>query len=424
MAGSNGTLPPLAFLKEETLQALLKVLNTDEDRALVVGGAVRNALMGEAVEDIDIATQSLPDKVTELCEAAGFRVAPTGIEHGTLTVVVDHVPYEVTTLREDVETDGRRAVIRYTRDFAHDAERRDFTFNALYAEANGTLVDPVGGLEDLKERRLRFVGDPDIRIREDYLRILRFFRFFARYGHGAPDRAAISAIVRLRDGLEGLSAERVWAELKKTLTARNAERALLWMRQTGVYQRVLPESGDMDLFPRLRAVEEAGGFPPDPLTRLMALLPAHEDRSDKLAIRLKLSNAERERLKAAWEAQLPSDLFTAESEPKWRTFFYRHGARGVTDRAMVDAARGLASDPPVTVPYRMADRLAWLGTAWEAWTKPELPVSGRDLIDLGADPGPTMGKVLKTLEADWVQSDFQLQRDALLERAKALLGSG
>src|SRR5690606_10002862 len=212
------------------------------EEARIAGGAVRNALFGEPVADVDIATTTPPQETVRRAEAAGFKAVPTGFEHGTVTVVAEGRPFEVTTLRADVETDGRRARVVFGRDWQADAERRDFTINALYAEADGTVVDLVGGLADIAARRLRFIGDAEARIREDYLRILRFFRFFAWYGEGRPDAEGLKACARLKGGLSGLSAERVWAETKKLLSAPDPSRALLWMRQTGVLAASLAES--------------------------------------------------------------------------------------------------------------------------------------------------------------------------------------
>src|SRR5690606_26477555 len=227
---------------DPALQRLLAVLSADDEEARVAGGAVRNALLGQEVADIDIATTCVPDETIRRAEAAGFRTVPTGYEHGTVTVVADKHAYEVTTLRADVETVGRRASVLFGRDWQADAERRDFTINGLYAEADGTVVDLVGGLADIEAKRLRFIGDPETRIREDYLRILRFFRFFAWYGEGRPDAEGLKACARLKEGLSGLSAERVWAETKKLLSAPDPSRALLWMRQTGVLAASLAES--------------------------------------------------------------------------------------------------------------------------------------------------------------------------------------
>ncbi|TIN11824.1 MAG: hypothetical protein E5Y59_15405, partial [Mesorhizobium sp.] len=232
-------------------------------------------------------------------EAAGFKAVPTGIEHGTITIVAGGKPFEVTTLRADIETDGRRAKVSFGRDWKADAERRDFTINALYAEADGTIVDLVGGIADIEARRLRFIGDPEARIREDYLRILRFFRFFAWYGDGRPDAEGLKACARLKEGLGQLSVERVWSELKKLLSAPDPSRALLWMRQAGVLTSVLPESEKwgIDAIHALTRAEKDLGWTPDPLLRLEAIVPPDAARMKTLAERLRFSVSEAGRLR-------------------------------------------------------------------------------------------------------------------------------
>ena len=286
------------WLADQDLQAVLAILNRDGEQARIAGGAVRNALFGQAVSDIDIATTCLPDEAARRAEKAGFKVVPTGIDHGTVTIISDGHPFEVTTLRQDVETDGRRAKVRFGRDWHADAERRDFTINGLYAEPDGKVVDLVGGIADIEKRVLRFIGEPEARIREDYLRILRFFRFFAWYGSGRPDAAGLKACARLKHGLDGLSAERIWAELKKLLTAPDPSRALLWMRQAGILSAVLPESEKwgIDAIHGLIAAEEALGWHADPLLRLAAIIPPDAERTAGMASRLRFSNTESARI--------------------------------------------------------------------------------------------------------------------------------
>lgn len=387
----------------------------DGDEAWLVGGCVRNALMGEAPSDIDIASQALPETVMERARAAGIKAVPTGIEHGTVTLVVDHAPIEVTTLRRDVQTDGRRAVVAFSRDLAEDAGRRDFTMNALYVDQNAELHDPVGGLADLEARRVRFIGDAAKRIQEDYLRTLRYFRFYGWYGHGAPDRDAIKAIVANNAGLASLSAERVWAELKKILLSPHVTRSLLWMRQTGVYQIVLPESGDMDGFARFMRLEEATGVYPDPLLRLMGLLPPKaSERVKNLAERLKLSSAERDRMMAAMETDAALDSLSLSEPKRLRTALYEHGERAMRDVLFLQAARALDVDPEQDLPDGEADRVTRMWNLSDTWTKPSMPVSGKDLLMRGVPAGPQLGSALKMMEGAWVASDFTMTRAELL----------
>lgn len=404
------------WLRDASLQKLLAVLSADGEQARIAGGAVRNTLLGQPVADIDIATTNLPPATSRKAMAAGFKTAPTGIEHGTITVIADGVAFEVTTLRADVETDGRRAKVAFGRDWTRDAERRDFTINALYAEADGTVVDLVGGLADLESRTLRFIGDAEQRIREDYLRILRFFRFFAWYGAGRPDASGLKAATRLKDGLEVLSTERVWSELKKLLAAPDPSRALLWMRQTGVLTKVLPESEKwgIDAIHGLVAAEGDLGWPADALLRLEAIVPPDAPRLDAMAKRLKLSNGETQRLQDwAGTRAVPAET----TELQLQKLLYSGKPGGISDRlklALASARARAANDNSALVE---AGGYARLLKSAAAWNRPRFPLKGADLATLGFSEGPTMGKALKDLETVWVDSGFQMSRGALLERA-------
>lgn len=417
---SAATIPGAAgWLHDAELQKLLAVLSAGGEQARIAGGAVRNALLREPVADIDIATTNLPAETVARAEAAGFRTAPTGIEHGTVTVIAERAPYEVTTLRADVETDGRRAKVVFGRDWRHDAERRDFTINALYAEADGAVVDLVGGLADLESRTLRFIGDADARIREDYLRILRFFRFFAWYGRGRPDAEGLKACARLKDGLDGLSAERIWSELKRLLAAPDPSRSLLWMRQAGVLTKALPESEKwgIDAIHGLVAAESSLDWAADPMLRLEAIVPPDGERMDGLSKRLKLSNAEAARLENWALNTLPAADTT---DVAMRKTIYRGDRQGLADRlriALAGARSRAANDDAALVQAAGYARLLKLVDAWEA---PAFPVSGADLIGRGQNKGPELGQTLKSLEAAWVDSGFKLTRDALLERAASI----
>ena len=409
------------WLDEPDLQTLLSVLNADGEQARIAGGAVRNALLGEPVADVDIATTNLPDETVRRAESAGFKTVPTGAEHGTITVISGGKPFEVTTLRADVETDGRHAKVVFGRDWKADAERRDFTINALYAEADGTVIDLVEGITDLDRRMLRFIGDAETRIREDYLRILRFFRFFAWYGSGRPDAEGLKACARLKDGLPRLSAERIWSEIKKLLSAPDPSRSLLWMRQAGVLTSVLPETEKwgIDAIHALVRAEADLGWPVDPLLRLAAIVPPDAARMKTLGDRLRLSNAEADRL-VQWAATPKIEPKVTEGELSKR--LYRGNLQGHLDRLRLDlaAARGRAQqDDKALVEAGGYFRL--LSHA-QKWQKPQFPLRGGDLAPLGVE-GARLGALLKALEAEWVDSGFSLESDALLKRAADSLNS-
>ncbi len=370
--------------------------------ARFVGGCVRNALLGEPVSDVDIATQLTPDEVEAACRAAGLGVHPTGVEHGTLTITANHKPFEVTTLRRDVETDGRRAVVAFTQDWAEDAQRRDFRMNAIYADREGVIFDPTGGLQDIAERRVVFVGDADTRIREDYLRILRFFRFQAWYGREAPDAAGLEACGRLRAGLAGISAERIWVETKKLLGAPAPLATLEAMAAGGVLGQLFPEAKGLGLLTRLVTLETYEQLAPDVMTRFLSLFWQDGEAVRAVAARLKVSNEERDRLgrAAADTTPLHAESTTAEIHAA----VYRSGWQVVRDKAMLGWAE--------------SDDIAWaeMLVVAETWPAPTLPLSGADLLAAGREPGPAIGEALRKAEEAWISSDFILNREELLSR--------
>ena len=370
--------------------------------ARFVGGCVRNALLGEPVSDVDIATQLTPDEVERVMRAANIAVHPTGIEHGTLTVVADHQPFEVTTLRRDVETDGRRAVVAFTEDWSEDAQRRDFRINALYADRTGQIHDPTGGgLDDLQQRRIIFVGDPETRLREDYLRILRFFRFYAWYGHGEPDAAGLAACAKLRAGLDSISVERIWMEMKKLLAAPVPMRGLSAMESSGVLAQLFPEAKGLGLLGKLVALEAAQGFAPDPMLRFLSLFWKDAPAVHAVANRLKLSTEERQRLN--WSAKDETPLSETKPAADLHAAIYRVGAQVVRDRALLGWAESGA--PAWAAVVDMAD----------TWKRPLLPLSGADLLAAGLSQGPAMGQGLRRAEEAWIASDFTLDKTALLK---------
>ncbi|TPL92588.1 CCA tRNA nucleotidyltransferase [Mesorhizobium sp. B2-3-12] len=410
------------WLTDKHLRRLLGALSEGGEEARVAGGAVRNALMGQPVADIDIATTCLPQETIRRAEAEGFKTVPTGIEHGTITVVAGGKPYEITTLRADVETDGRRAKVSFGRDWKLDAERRDFTINALYAEADGRVVDLVGGIADIEARRLRFIGDPEARIREDYLRILRFFRFFAWYGDGRPDAEGLKACARLKEGLAQLSAERVWSELKKLLSAPDPSRALLWMRQASVLTAALPESEKwgIDAIHGLTRAEKDLGWTVDPMLRLAAIVPPDAARMKTLAERLRFSTSEADRM-LRWALSTAVEPKTTEGELAKR--LYRGDRQGFVDRLRLSLASArvrAVDDNDALLEAGGFSRLLAFALKWE---RPEFPLRGADLTALGATPGPKLGEVLKNIEAEWIEAGFAPDRDALLERAAQALAA-
>ena len=407
---------PFAFLKEPGVVRLFDAF--PEGSLRVVGGAVRNALLGEAVADVDFATQLEPKAVAEVLEGAGIRSVPTGLAHGTVTAVHEGTPYEITSLRRDVETDGRRAVVAYTEDWAEDAQRRDFTMNALYMDREGEVFDPTGlGLEDVKARKLRFVGDADARVKEDYLRVLRFFRFMAHYaGDATVDADALRACRENVKGLGSLSAERVWAELKRLLSARDPLRAVRTMRQQGVLSALVPEADNVEGLEAYVALERREALPVDPLRRLMSLSARLPLPMLTLARRLKLSNAERDRLKAWADSQSPIDHLVDPITPDRERLaaIYRESKEVVMDRAILRAA---GERDAMKSAYFMS-----LADLAMGWTKPVFPVSGKDLKKAGFASGKGMGRTLKALEALWVKSGFMAEKAQLLAAAKMMGG--
>lgn len=374
-----------------------------------VGGCVRNTLMGRDVDDIDVATQLTPHQVTEIATKAGFAAHPTGIEHGTVTVVVKHKPFEVTTLRRDVSTDGRRATVAFTEDWAEDAQRRDFRINALYADASGEIHDPTGGgLDDARAGRVIFIGDAHQRLREDYLRILRFFRFNAWYAKGPIDPHGLQACADEVKGLDSLSAERVWKEVKKLLGAHDPRAAWEGMEAIEVRARALPEMSDRPRLKALMSLEVDLMLPIDAMTRVAASLPDQES-GKTLARRLKLSNEERDRLVAALGDDVKITSYMSLRE--MRRAIYTIGNAAFRDRVMVAwAAAG----------GEKAQQWRALTAHAQMWTPPKLPLSGDEVMAAGVPAGPKVGKVMREVEAWWIDADFPDDKLSVIERLKAV----
>jgi poly(A) polymerase len=380
------------WLRAPALQTVFRVIADAGGEARVAGGAVRNTLLKEPVADIDLATTLPPERVMAACKAAGLGVHPTGIDHGTVTVVAGGHPFEVTTLRHDVETFGRRASVTFTDDWQADALRRDFTMNALYCDARGKIYDYTNGYADILRKRVIFVGSPAKRIEEDYLRILRFFRFHARYGKGAPDKAGLASCIRHARGLDGLSAERVRQEMFKLMAAPGAVPTLKLMAKSGILRRLLAFTADWRVFGRL---------PPDPVLRLAVLAADPLSMKD----RWRLSNAEARRLEAIASFVPPTPALRLREQ---RIILYQIGPEAWRDLTRIAWARsGAAPDD------RRWKRLLRLP---DRWPIPALPVAGKDLIAAGMAPGPEIGDTLRRLEDWWVASDFKPGKDELLQR--------
>jgi len=381
---------------------VLQLLNDNGEEARVVGGAVRNALLGIPIGDVDIATTALPDEVIRRAKAAGIKSVPTGIAHGTVTLVIEGRPFEVTTLREDTETFGRKARVAFGRDWVGDARRRDFTINALSAGADGVVHDYVGGLDDIAARRVRFIGDAAQRIAEDYLRILRFFRMHAAFGAGEVDRAGYLACISGRAGLATLSAERVRMEMLKLLVADGATAAITAMAEGGLLLPVFGGVAYIGPFAAMIVAERVLGLKPDPIRRLAALAVAVTEDARRVAARIRLSNAETKTLDSMghrWWRLAGLD------ETRARRLLYRLGEDSYRNRLMLAWARAGGD----------ADSQSWrdLATLPQRWSAPKFPLKAADFLARGVAQGPALGHVLTLGEDAWLAADFPLDDAAL-----------
>lgn len=392
------------------LGRLLDVLDCDGEEGRAVGGAVRNALIDVPIHEIDVATTAVPDEVVRRAQAAGFKPVPTGIEHGTVTIVIDKHPFEVTTLRTDVETDGRHAKVVFGRDWREDALRRDFTMNALSAGRDGTVYDYTGGLDDLAVRRVRFIGDPAQRIAEDYLRILRFFRFHAVYGPGGPpDADGVAACIAGREGLDQLSRERLRMEIMKLVVGPHALPTLIVMGDAGLTLRILAGVTYLASFENMAKVEAAIGLAPDPVRRLAGLAVMVAEDANRLFQRLRLSNNEVKRLASmseGWHRISPS-----VGAHGARSLIYRLGPEAFIDHALLGWARSKAS----------AHDKDWhdLATLPERFSAPVFPLKGDDFIKRGIARGPELGIALRAAERAWIAEGFPMDAAALAAIADA-----
>jgi poly(A) polymerase len=388
-------LPDADWLKRADTQAVFAAIEAAGHQVRAVGGAVRNTLLGLAAADVDLATTARPEQTIAAAKAAGLAVIATGLQHGTVTVVSGHIPHEVTTLRADVATDGRHATVAFTDDWAADASRRDLTINALYCDRDGRVFDPLGGRADLEARRVRFIGDPAARIREDYLRILRFFRFHAEYAAGSPDPDGVAASIRERGGLARLSGERIHHELLRLLVAPAATGAAETMAHAGLLTELLGLVPRLGTLRRLAAIERRHGLPPSGSLRLAALTIGVDEDAAWLNRRLKVSAGELQLLERAGAAMgQPVSLSPADRKAQ----LYREGTTVYSGQTLLAWARsGSASNAPdwcaaLTLPSR--------------WIAPKLPVGGAEVIALGVQPGPRIGRILAAFETWWIAAGF------------------
>lgn len=405
-AGNLRRIAPQPWMVEPATLTVLGAFAAGGVEARFVGGSVRDALLGRPIGDIDIATPAPPERVIELLDKRGIKVVPTGLAHGTVTAITGTPPrhFEITTLRRDVETYGRRARVAFDADWAADAARRDFTINAIYLDPGGTIHDPVGGFADLRAGRIRFVGDPVTRITEDVLRILRYYRFEARFGIGKGDSQARAACRATAGLLPNLSAERIAQELVKLLESPDPAPALQMMQEDGVLAVILPEGRRLDRLRQMTAIEPE----PDPLRRLAALIDVDRENAGALAERLRFSNAWRDRLQ---DLAAPWPIDPQANTPAQRRALYSLGVERYRDLALLLAAEGAAS----------RDRLGELLALAREWTPPVFPLAGRDVTSLGVPAGPEVGRLLGAVHAWWEAGDFTADRAACLAYLQRLV---
>ena len=408
-----GHIDPPEWMRTAGAQKVAAALSGGGAPVRFVGGCVRDAVLGRRAKDLDLATPEPPQRVLELLADAGIRAIPTGIAHGTVTAVAGGEHFEITTLRRDVSTDGRHATVAFTGDWVEDAARRDFTINALFCDADGTLFDPMGGLADIETGTVRFVGDAATRIEEDHLRILRFFRFFAHYGKGAPDADGLAACTRLAPTLKTLSAERVAGEILGLLTAPGPAATVTLMADAGVMAQILPEATHIVALANLCAAEEAAGVEADSVRRLAALLGAPSgpdgDLARSAAERLKLSNAQGNRLT---QMMAPGVTIAARApEPELRRALYKLGREGFADAVLLTWAQ--SGDGGEAFSGHLVQTAKW--------PVPSFPLRGSDALTLGVAPGPRVGELLSEVEAWWIEGGLAASHGDCLAKLKELL---
>ncbi len=408
----EGKLDTHTWMTAPETVAVFDALTADGAVARFVGGCVRDAVLGRPVNDVDIATDATPETVLQLLKEAKLKAVPTGLLHGTVTAISGGKPYQITTLRRDVETDGRHAQVAFTDDWTEDAARRDFTMNALYSDPDGTLYDPMNGLDDARAGRVRFVGDPVRRIDEDRLRILRFFRFHAWFGSGDLDPAGLAACVTGAGGLSDLSAERVRTEMLRLLEALAPVRVFETMVARGILDALLPEATQFKRFDRLVEIETALDQA-DPVRRLGAVVSATGDNIHSISDRLRLSNMERDRLVAMLNCDAAPDPKLSEQES--RRMQYALGRRLYVDVALLRWAESTAQ----------TDAVAWIDTIHvaEQRMQPLFPLRGADIVEMGVAAGPEVGDLLAQVERWWIDDDFAATQSQCLAEVERIVSA-
>lgn len=409
-----GHIAPQDWMNHPATRAVLDALQVEGTAVRFVGGCVRDSLIARPVQDIDIATPDPPERVMELLQRAGLKAVPTGLQHGTVTAVSDHHPFEITTLREDVETYGRHAQVAFTDDWTADAARRDFTINAISCAPDGTVYDPFGGWSDLLAGRVRFVGEPGQRIQEDYLRLLRFFRFHAYYGQGPPDPEGLAAATVYAPHLKGLSAERVREELFKLLKAPDPAPVVQVMTDFRILAAVLPEATEAVRLTALVHWEQATGIAGEPVRRLAAVLARKGTDIDSITERLRLSRQERKHLAVLLDPA--ADHLPTPGQPL-HVALYRCGPELVRDRLLLATANRVTGGECVDI-TQLEAALAEM----RAWQAPQLPVGGADVQALGIPEGPQVGKLLRAVEDWWLAADLRPGREECLAKLRELAG--
>lgn len=407
-------IAPPDWMSEPDTARIFTTLKEAGHSVRFVGGCVRDTVAGRPVSDIDVATDAPPDRVLEVLGAAGIRAVPTGIEHGTITAIPETRPFEITTLRKDVETDGRHASVEFTNDWVEDASRRDFTFNAMSAEPNGKIYDYFDGLDDLKTGRVRFIGVALDRVAEDYLRVLRFFRFYAHYAKTEPDPESYAACRAAATHVETLSGERIWAELSRTLTAPAPGPVFQMMEDIGLLRLLLPVGRSVKRMEALAALETMVSFEPDPIRRLTALLQPNRSEASQIATRLRLSREDTHRLDDLNASRRESGA--SMNELMLRRALYTLGRDQFRDLILLDWADQIAMNATEAAQSVQGWKDTW-DTA-SSWEPPEFPLVGGDVLEMGVEEGPKVGEILDDIEEWWVEQAFRPDREACLDRLR------